>query len=458
MPSYDYDLIVIGSGAAGSIAAQLVAKAGKNVAIIEAGTVGGECPNYACVPTKALIKAAKVYETAKNGTTFGVRSSAVSYNYPSVKAWKDLAVKRTGALQEELIYTKEGINLVHGRAYFIDPNTISVGVARFTAKNFLIATGSETVLPSIEGLAKSGFLTTREAVNLTRPPKSLAIVGGGSSGCEFAELFATFGTKIYLIESSNSLLSKEEPEAGAMLNDTLSRKYNVSIILEAEVTKVEKTALKKSLSIRRGKTTKTLLVDEILIASGKKAAVDIGLDNAGVSYDEGRILVDSHLQTSASHIFAAGDCVDIYPSTHVSAYQSRIVAHNVLHPKRRAVANYEAVPRCIYTNPEVAATGATEQELKRRGRSYKTAMSPISTVGKSSVSNSSEGFVKVIASSKTNVLLGATIVAPNASEMIHELSLAIQYHHTARQVAEVIHAFPTWSEAIRVACDKLAKQ
>lgn len=457
MALYDYDFIVIGSGAGGSIAAQLVAKAGKKVAIVEAGTFGGECPNYACVPTKALLQAASIYDAAKKGSRFGIRGTTLSYNYPSIKAWKDLAVHRTGTYLQEKLYSEQGISAIHGSAYFLDPHTITIGTVRLTAKNFLIATGSEVVLPSVSGLARSGFMTPREAVNLTRPPRSIAIIGGGASGCELAQLFAIFGSKVYLIESADELLSAADPQAGRILHERFEREYSMSVFTGTTLEEVEKLPGRKKLSLLSDGKSQTIMTDQILVTAGRKAVVDVGLENAGIDYQGGAIAVNSALRTSSPHIFAAGDATGIFPFTHTAMYQSRIVAYNVLHPRRGITASYTAVPRCIFTNPEVAIVGATEQLLKNQNRSYKAATVPINIVGRANIADFSDGFVKVLASSKTGILLGATIVCPSAGEMIHELTLAIANHMNVKHVANTIHAFPTWSEAIRVACSKLAR-
>jgi dihydrolipoamide dehydrogenase len=455
--SYDYDLIVIGSGAGGSVAAHIASKAGMSVAIIEADLIGGECPNVGCVPTKALLQAAEIYEAAKHGARFGIRGTTVGYNYPSIKAWKDLAVKRTGTYLGEEMYTRDGIAVIKGRAHFIDAHTISVGVARLNARHFLIATGSELVVPPIPGLQSSGYLTYREAINLTRPPKSLAIIGGGAIGCEFAQLFAIFGTKVYIIDVAERLLAKEEPEVSELLEARFTSEYSMSINLSTTVDKVESRGGKKQLTLRRGNKTTSLTIDEILVATGKRAVVDIGLENAGVEYEKNRILTNSYMQTSAPHIFAAGDCVGPYLFTHMSTYQSKLAAHNLMHPRAKIEADYKAVPRCIFTNPEVASVGRTETELTTNKVSFKKVVVPISVVGRANTSDVGEGFIKVLASTKTDVILGATIVSPHAGEVIHELTLAVQNELTAAQVAQTIHAFPTWSESVRVACAKLTK-
>jgi pyruvate/2-oxoglutarate dehydrogenase complex dihydrolipoamide dehydrogenase (E3) component len=454
---HDYDLVIIGSGAAGSVAAHIGTKAGLSVAIIEADLIGGECPNIGCVPTKALLQAAEIYEAAKHGSRFGIRGSTVGYNYPSIKAWKDLAVKRTGTYLGEEMYTREGISVIKGHAHFVDSNTVSVGVARISADHFLIATGSELSIPPIAGLQQSGYITYREAINLTRPPRSLAIVGGGAIGCEFATIFAIFGTKVHIIDIAENLLAKEEPEAGQLIAERFTEEYSMSVHLGTVVDKVEKAGGKKKLTLRSGKKSSSISVDEILMATGKRGVVDIGLENAGVVYEKTHIPVNPHMQTSAPHIFAAGDCVGPYLFTHMSTYQSKIAIHNILHPRKKITADYSAVPRCIFTNPEVASVGKTESELKAEGARFKKAMVPVSVIGRANTSDVRDGFVKVLADTKTNVLLGGTVVSPHAGEVIHELTLAIQNKLTAKQVSDTIHAFPTWSEALRVACAKLTR-
>ena len=455
---YDYDLIIIGSGAGGGVAAHQANKAGLSVAIVEGGQVGGECPNVACIPTKALLEAASVYETAKNGARFGIRGSTVSYNFPSVKAWKNLAVERTGANLGEKMYTDEGINIINGSAHFLDKNTITVGRARFSAKYFIIATGAKTVVPKIEGLEKAGYLTYADAINLNRPPKSLAIIGGGAVGCEFAQLFSIFGTKVHIIESGNRLLKKEDKEAGGFLKVRLESEYSASVHESTRVEKVELFGGKKRLFVKNAKTGKVerVTVDEILVATGKKAAIDIGLENAGVKNRTGLIAVNSYMQTTSENIFAAGDCVGPYQFTHMATYQSKIAANNILYPRKKMSAKYRAVTRCIFTNPELASVGLTEAELRSKQISFDKVIVPINVIGRANTADESDGFVKIIASSKTGMLLSATIASPRAGEMIHELTVAIENRLKAAQVANTIHAFPTWSDAVRVACAKLS--
>lgn len=455
MASYDYDVIVIGSGAAGSVTAQQIASAGKSVAIIESGELGGQILNYSSVPVKAILTTASIYEAAKRGSKYGIRGSTVGYNYPSVKAWKDSVAKRTSLKEQHEYFTKKGINVVAGRAYFIDPHTVSVGSARFTAAKFVIATGSEMIVPKIPGLNTAGFLTHKEAIDLSRPPKSIAIIGGGSTGLEFAQLFAIFGSNVTLIESSPSLLRYEEPEVSDLMIDRLKREYGVTVTTETVVRSVEKVGLTRKLTLARKQKTATITANEVMLASGATAIVDIGLDNAKVRYSKNQIYTDRYQKTTAPHIYAAGDCTGLYTHAHVAAYQGQVVAQNIVHPRNPVVAELHAVPRTYWTNPEIAATGITEQEAKSRGIAYESVVLPISSVAKSATSGYKDGFIKVIAIKKTGSLIGATIVSPQAGELIHELTLAIQYHLSAQQIAHTVHAFGTWSEIIRIACAKL---
>lgn len=458
--TYDYDVVIIGSGAGGSVAAHIANRAGKSVAIIEAGMIGGECPNVGCVPTKALLHAAEIYDQAKHADRFGIRGKIISYNYPSIKAWKDLAVKRTGTHLGEAMFKKEGISVYKKSAHFIDPHTISVGEKRITSRHFLIATGAQTFIPSIPGLKEVGYITHEKAVNLLRPPRNLAIIGGGAIGCEFAQLFAIFGTKVHLIDVAPRLLSREDEEVSTAVAKQLQERYDVSLHLGSKIVTAEKFGNRKRLVLlggsKGGKATH-IAVDEIMVAAGKKGVVDIGLENAEVKYTSAGITTNRHMQTSAEHIFAAGDCVGPYQFTHMASYQSKIAVHNILHPKKRQRADYRAVPRCIFTSPEAASVGPTESMLKEKKVPYKAVSVPLQVVGRANTTDTGEGFVKVIAHKKSGVLLSASIVSPRAGEMIHELTLAIQHRLRAHDVASTIHAFPTWSEAVRVACAKLAK-
>ena len=450
---YDYDLIVIGSGAGGSVAADIVASSGKRVALIESDTLGGEAANWGDVPTKALLHAAGVYDTAKNGAPFGIRSAAVGYNYPSVKAWKDLAVRRTGVASSDRYYQSRGIGVYRGAAHFISPHEISVNRRHLSAENFVIATGSHWIVPDIEGLDKVPYLTARTALDLVRPPKSLFIVGGGAVGSEFAELFSTFGTKVYIADMTPRLLPKEDEEVSELIEEHFSTTRGMTVLTKTKVLKVAKEGILTRVTYLRGDEQHSVKVDHVMVAAGKMPTVDIGLENAGVEYTPKGVAVNDYLQTSASHIYAAGDVIGTNMYTHVGVYESRVVAHNLTN-RNKLIPDYRAVPHVTYTSPEIASVGMNAADCLKRDLAVKTAVAPLNIIGRANIANQKDGFVKVITDRK-GVLIGATIVSPHAGEMIHELGLAIHHEMTAYDVASTMHAFPSWSEAIRVACSKI---
>jgi pyruvate/2-oxoglutarate dehydrogenase complex dihydrolipoamide dehydrogenase (E3) component len=450
---YDYDLIVIGSGAGGGVAADIVAGAGKRVAIIEGDALGGQAPNWGCIPTKALLHAAGIYDAAKHGSPFGIRGSAIGYNYPSVRAWKDLAIKRTGASNSSQYYHARGINLFHGDAHFISPNEVSVNRRHLSAEHFLIATGSQWVIPDIQGLKNVPYLTPRTALDLVRPPKSVFVVGGGSSGTEFAELFSVFGSKVYIADIAPRLLPREDDEVGELIGEHFTSHRGMSVLTKTKVIRVSREGLTTRVTYVRGGSEHTVKVDQLLIATGKTPNVDIGLENAGIEYTPKGIEVNEYLQTSAKHVFASGDVLGRHAYTHMGVYESRIAAHNLLH-KNKVSPDYTAVPRVTFISPEVASVGKSEADCLKRDLSIKIGIAPLNIISRSNVANQREGFVKVI-TDRRGILIGATVVSPNAGEVVHELTLAIQHGLSALQVANTLHAFPTWSEAVRVACTKI---
>lgn len=450
---YDYDLIVIGSGGGGSVAAHISNNLGKRVAVVERSEMGGECPNWGCVPTKALLQAADIYDNARHAQRFGIRGTTLGYNYPSIKAWKDLAVHRTGTWEGDKVYEAEGIHVIKGDAHFVSPHEITVDRRHYSAENFLIATGTRSFVPPIEGLVQAGYLTFKEAINLTRPPKSLFVIGAGAIGCEFSELFSIFGTKIYLSDITPRILMKEDQEVGDIAKKLFEEKRGMTVLLNTKVMRVVKEGISKRVYYQQGRETNSVKVDGILLASGKLANVDMGLENAGVEYTPKGIAVNEYMQTTAKHIYAAGDVAGPYMFTHMAIYQSRLAANNMWH-KNKVAADYRAVPRCIFVNPEIASVGMSEDDCIKRDIKYKKAVAPISIIGRANTANVDDGFVKVI-TTHDGTLIGGSIVSPRAGEMLHELTLAVQMELTAEEVASTIHAFPTWSEAVRVACNKI---
>ena len=450
---YDFDLIVIGSGAGGSVAADLVARAGWRVGIIEGDALGGECPNYGCVPSKALLHVANVYDAARESKKLGIRLSAMGFNYPSVKAWKDHAIKRTGTHGIEKYYRSLGIKLFQGTAHFLSPHEITINRRHLSSKHFLVATGSRVELPSIVGLESVDFLTSRTALDLTRPPKSIFIIGGGATGNEFAELFSTFGAKVTIADIAPRLLPHEDEETSAVLEQFFKTERGVTVLTKTKVIAVANDGPMVKITYLRGGEQHVVKAEKVLITTRKVPHTDLGLENAGIEYSHKGIEVNEHLQTTAPHIYAAGDVLGHYMYTHVGVYESRVVANNLL-KKQKVSPDYSAIPRVTFTTPEIASVGMSESDCLRRDLDIKKAVAPLNMITRSNVTDTKNGFCKVITDTNGR-LIGATVVAPHAGEIIHELTIAIQHGLTARDVANTLHAFPTWSEIVRVACSKI---
>lgn len=451
--TFDYDFIVIGSGAAGSTAALAAAKQKKKVALVEAGVFGGESPNWGDVPTRALLHAANLYDEALAGTRFGIRSSMLSYNFPSLMQWKEKAIKRTGAADNRRHYDNAGIDTYSGLAHFLSPHEISVNRKHLTAANFLIATGSHFGVPEIYGIETIRYQTPKTILGRSRVPRSLFIVGSDSAAIEYAQLFAIFGTKVYLAERAARLMPEEDTEVGEVLEKHLHSTKGISCLTQTQVIGVEKKGLGVRVSYTRGNASKSVQVEEILFTGERTPQTDLGLENAHVEYTPAGIDVDEHLRTSAKHIYAAGSVLGEDTPTHVAIMHGRLVTHNMIHKATR-LPETDNIPRLTYTFPGIASVGLSEDDCLKRDLSINRAVVPLSQVPRANTSDFSDGFVKLI-SDKKGQLLGGTIVAPHAAEMIHEVSLALHHDMNARDIASMPHAFLSWNEAIRAAAARL---
>lgn len=452
--TFDFDLICLGSGSAGTVAANISRQAGYRVAVVESDLIGGECPNFGCVPTKALLRATTSLTRAAQAKLYGLQADNLKLDWAAAHRYKDQAVANTEAYQGDKALTNLGISVIRGQARFITPWVVEVGEQRLRGRKFLIATGANPAIPPIEGLDSVAHLTARSALDLPQPPASLLIVGGGAIGCEMAEFFRSFKTRVQLVEVADRLLPAEDPEVSQVVGRIFTNK-GIQTHLSAQVTGVKPADGQIEVNINHGQTSQSVLVDQIFLATGKKPNIaDLGLEAAGVETKDGRLLLNDRMQTSQSHIFATGDVAGPYCFTHMAIYQSQIAAHNLWSRGKRRV-SYRVVPRCIFLDPEVAAVGPTESQLQQRKIRYNKAITPISAIGRSNTSQQKTGLVKILANPKGR-LLGGSIIAPRAGEMIHELAVAVKANLTANDLAQTIHAFPTWSEAVRLACRQLA--
>lgn len=451
--TFDYDLIVIGSGASGSASATIAAREGKKVAIVEADAFGGDSPNWSDIPTKALLHAANLYDEAKHGARFGLRSSTLGYNYPSIRSWKELAVKRTGAGGNKKYYENQGIDTFVGSAYFLSPNEISINRRHISAEYFIVATGSHWIIPEIQGLENINYLTPRTILEEIKPPKSLMVIGGSDTGVEIAQLMAIFGTKVTIVDIASRLLPHHDSEVGELIERILSEQKGVTTLTHSRVISVEKDGLGKRVVISRGGIEKAIRVDEVVIAAGRMPNVDMGLDNAGVKYTAKGIETNNQLQTSVKHIYAAGDVIGKNSNTQTALLEGQIAINNIL-SKNKISPDYSAIPEVIFMNPGIAMVGLTEDDCRKRDLAINKAIAPLNIIARSNTSDFRDGFVKII-TDKKDIVIGATVVAPHASEIIHELVVAVKYQMTARELALTPHAFLSWSEAVRVAAGKI---
>lgn len=452
-PNFDYDLIVIGSGAGGSPAATIAASAGKRVAVVESEVFGGESPNWGDIPLKALLHATQLYDEARHGARFGIRSSTIGYNFMSLKAWKDVAIKRTGAGNNRSYYEKQGITTYKSVAHFLSPNEISVARRHLSAEQFLVASGSHWEQPNIAGLDDAGYHTPRTILDIPRPPKSLLIIGGNNLSVEYAQLFASLGTKVYLVEKAARILPDEDIEVGELIAKLLTDRKGVTVLTQTRLLTAQKEGLLRKVTFSRGGHEKHIKVDAILLTVGRSPNVDLGLENANVAYTPKGIDVNEHLQTTARNIFAAGDVLGNKKHLHTALLESRVAAHNLLH-KQKISPDYMGTPDITFTYPGIASVGMSEDDCIKRDLAIRTSVAPLAMVARANTSDFRDGFVKLVADRK-GVLIGGTVVAPHAGEIIHEVAMAVRHNLTVAQVAAMPHAFLSWSEAVRIAATRL---
>lgn len=475
MKQFDYDLVVIGSGAAGGTAAMMAAGAGVKTALIEAGAWGGTNVNRRDIPYAAASHFSQTYFGAIEASKFGLSSTSLKYNYPSVLNWNLVAQKRAGANSKKE-FEGAGIKCISGFAQFISPYEISVGENKtISAKKFIIATGATPVDSGITGASEAECLLPEDVFTLRRIPNVVMVVGGGSTGCEIAEYFAEMGSKVLLAEISERLLPKEDPEAGEVIETRFSKVLGIKILTSSRVTcinKIGKETLPSGRKIdvtkvqfMRGGEEKSVKVEAVVLATGSEPAIDFGLSNAGVKFGVKGIKVNTSMQTSAKHIYACGDVADTtaekrayvaeISSTEKASFEAAVAASNVVN-KTKGTVDYRGFVRMTDTFPKVAAVGITEDECISRDLKYKQVLVPLSSVSASNTSEYQDGFVKVICN-RENKIIGATIVAPNADLLIQEIVFAIKADLKLMDIATTPHVANSFAEAVRVAARRISR-
>ena len=454
-PAGRYNLVVIGAGTAGLVTAAGSAGLGARVALVERDLMGGDCLNVGCVPSKALIRAARAVTDVRDARALGIGvPGEPTVDFPAV-------MTRMRRLRYELSPTDSaarfkglGVDVFLGQGTFTARDTVTVDGRTLRFKKAVIATGARAVAPSIPGLAEAGYLTNETVFSLTALPRRLAVVGGGPIGCELAQAFARFGARVHVVQVSGHLLAREDADAARLVRAALERD-GVRLALNTRVDKVERGAGGKVLHLAtsgegRAGATEPLEVDEILVAVGRAPNVDgLGLEAAGVAYDKASgVTVDDRLRTTNPRIYAAGDICTALKFTHHSDFQARLVIQNALF-LGRAKASALVVPRCTYTDPEVAHVGLTAEEARARGQRVRTFVQELTEVDRARLDGETEGFVKVHVAEGSDRIVGATVVARHAGEMLPELTMAITQGVGLSKIARIIHTYPTQAEGIR---------
>jgi pyruvate/2-oxoglutarate dehydrogenase complex dihydrolipoamide dehydrogenase (E3) component len=447
-PSGRYNLVVIGAGTAGLVTAAGAAGLGAKVALIERELMGGDCLNVGCVPSKALLRAARAYADVRDAGELGVEvPSGTRVNFPAV-------MERMRRLRAKLSQTDSawrfrdlGVDVFLGAGRFVSADEVEVNGARLSFKKAVIATGAHAATPPIPGLAEAGFLTNETVFRLTELPRRLAVIGAGPIGCELSQAFARFGAQVTLLVMPQ-ILPQADRAAVAVLQASLARD-GIDILLGRKIQRVEAAGGEKLLHVEAGGTSEILCADEILVGVGRAPNTEgLGLETVGVQYDAQGIRVDDRLRTTNRRIFAAGDVCSGYKFTHNSDFQARIVIQNALF-FGRARASALTIPACTYTDPEIAQVGLSEAEAKKRGIRVTTFVQELADVDRAVLDGEQRGFVKVHVREGTDKIVGATIVARHAGEMLPELTLALVHGISLGKIASVIHSYPTQAEAIR---------
>ncbi len=467
MAKHQYDVLVIGAGAAGSMIAASVAGQGVQVALIERDKIGGTCLNYGCDPTKTLLFIANFLYQAQRAGRFGLHIETSSVQWQEVQAYVQHALTeiRGGSSDEaQAELKKQGIDVFTGEAHFLSAHEVSV-VGRqgeesvtdkqtISAEHIIIATGDETIVPSINGLRETGFITNVEAVALPELPRRIAILGGGSIGIEFAQMFHRFGVDVIVLEHGSSLLDKEDREVADALIALLHAE-GVRTVTGAEVVSVARTSEGKRVSFQTSEHGKEdVEVDEILVAIGRKPAIEtLGLEVAGIETTKKGISVDATLRTNVPHIWAAGDVTGGYQFTHVATEQGEIVAHNVLaeHPKQF---DDRIVPWVTYTNPPLAHVGKTEEELREAGVEYNVGRVSFKEIERAVSQDETEGLVKLLVDAERKIL-GGHILGAHADDVLASIIVAMQAGLTVDILAATLLPYPTFSEVVKRAAKSL---
>jgi len=444
-----YNLIIIGGGPAGYVAAERAGHKGLSVILFEKNAMGGVCLNEGCIPTKTMLYSAKTYENALHGDKYGVYGDNIRFDYGKIVARKNKVVRKLVAgvnakMKQYQVTVVSGEAMIQGQTK--DGIEVTCGGESYLGENLLICTGSEAFVPPIPGLSEAGeiILTNREILQLKEQPASLVIIGGGVIGMEFASLYNSLGTKVTVIEMLPEILGNNDVEISAMLRDIYTKK-GIEFNMEAKVVKVEGN---KVIFEKDGKT-ESVEGDKILVSVGRRAITKgFGLENLSVELNRGGIQVDEKMRTNVPNVFAAGDVTGFSLLAHTASREGEVVVNNLT--GREDKMRYDSIPGVVYTNPEVAGVGETEESATARGIAYKVAKLPMAFAGRFVAENEGgNGLCKVLVGEKFGEVIGVHMLGNPCSEIIYGACMAIEQEMTLTEMQEVVFPHPTVSEIFK---------
>jgi pyruvate/2-oxoglutarate dehydrogenase complex dihydrolipoamide dehydrogenase (E3) component len=453
-PAGRYHLVVIGGGPAGLVAARAAASMGAKVALVERALLGGGCLNVGCIPSKAIIRTSRLYAEMRNAEHYGAQVPAdIRVDFPAVMQRMRRITARVSRFDSAQRLSSVGVDVFLGEAHFTASDALSVDGTKLRFRKALVATGARPDTPSIPGLVEAGYLTNENVFDLTELPRRLLVIGGGPLGCELAQAFCRFGARTSIAQSPPLFLAKEERDAAQLLSDSFARD-GIDVRLNTEAVTVHMEGGQKLVDLISDGYQSTVTVDAILTGTGRLPNVErLNVDAAGIDCDATTgIRIDDFLRTSNPRIYAAGDACLEHKFTHTADASARIAVHNALSLGHRRLSAL-TIPWCTYTDPEIAHVGLYVREARDRDIPVRTFTIPMHDVHRAIADGEETGFVKIHLKERSDRILGATIVARHAGEMINEITLAIVARIGLKTLARVIHAYPTQAEGIKKAAD-----
>ncbi len=455
---FDTNLIVIGAGSAGLIASLIAATVRAKVTLIERARMGGDCLNTGCVPSKTLIRSAKIAHYVRDAQRYGLRDVTGTVDFGAVMQRVRDAIATIAPNDSIERYESLGVDCVTGDARINDPWTVEVDGRSITARNIVLATGAVPVIPPIPGIADVGALTSDDVWQLNELPPRLVVMGAGPIGCELAQSFQRLGSRVTLIDMAERILPREDTDVAALVTDVL-RSEGIEVLTGHKAVRFETGAGKQLIAELQGRTV-AIPFDEVLVAVGRRADTQtLGLADLGIELNrDGTVMVDQYLRTNVRNIFACGDVAGPYQFTHMASHQAWYAAVNALFGRiRKFKVNYGVVPWATYTDPEIARVGLSADEATAKGLDFEITRHELAHVDRAIAEGETRGFIKVLTSRGSDRVLGATIVAPAAGELIAEYVLAMTHGLGLKKLLGTIHIYPTSAELNKFAASSWRK-